>query len=126
MMEGPSASSEEKHESAGDIDPVAVDSLTALDPERSMREAEIKTYVRHFHFGRHSGQYDKVVIRSKFEVQKAPKMEAFCCGMGRGHSWSANASRNNWTRTFASGSRPTTRPSHLTIVLAPYARSADA
>jgi hypothetical protein len=35
---GPGADSEEKHEPAGDIDTVVVDSLKALDPERPIRE----------------------------------------------------------------------------------------
>jgi hypothetical protein len=35
------ADSEEKHEPAGDIDTVVVDSLKALDPERPIREADI-------------------------------------------------------------------------------------
>ena len=38
---GLSADSEEKHEPAGDIDTVVVDSLKALDPERPIREADI-------------------------------------------------------------------------------------
>ena len=40
-MEGLGADSEEKHEPAGDIDTVAVDSLKALDPDRPIREANI-------------------------------------------------------------------------------------
>jgi hypothetical protein len=36
------ADSEEKHEPAGDIDTVVVDSLKALDPERPIREADIQ------------------------------------------------------------------------------------
>jgi hypothetical protein len=42
MMEGPSADSEEKHEPVSDIDTFVVDSLKALDPERPIREAEVK------------------------------------------------------------------------------------
>jgi hypothetical protein len=38
---GLGADSEEKHEPAGDIDAVVVDSLKALDPERPIREADI-------------------------------------------------------------------------------------
>ena len=38
---GLGADSEEKHEPAGDIDTVVVDSLKALDPERPIREADI-------------------------------------------------------------------------------------
>ena len=41
---GPSADSEEKHEPAGDIDTVVVDSLKALDPERPIREADISVF----------------------------------------------------------------------------------
>ncbi len=39
-----SADSDEKHEPAGDIDTVAVDSLKALDPNRPIREADILCY----------------------------------------------------------------------------------
>jgi hypothetical protein len=39
---GPGADSEEKHEPASDIDTVVVDSLKALDPNRPIREADIK------------------------------------------------------------------------------------
>src|SRR5216684_178616 len=38
---GLGADSEEKHEPAGDIDTVVVDSLKALDPKRPIREADI-------------------------------------------------------------------------------------
>jgi len=38
---GLSADSEEKHELASDIDPVAVDSLKVVDPKRPIREADI-------------------------------------------------------------------------------------
>ena len=41
-----SADSEEKHEPAGDIDTVAVDSLKALDPNRPIREADIGCALR--------------------------------------------------------------------------------
>ena len=41
-MERPGADSEEKREPAGDIDAAAVDSLKALDPNRPIREADIK------------------------------------------------------------------------------------
>jgi hypothetical protein len=41
---GPGADSEEKHESAGDIDTEAVDGLKALDPKRPIREADIGRY----------------------------------------------------------------------------------
>jgi hypothetical protein len=39
---GLGADSEEKHEPASDIDAVMVDSLKALDPQRPIREADIK------------------------------------------------------------------------------------
>jgi hypothetical protein len=39
-MEEPGADSGEKHEPAGDVDAVMVDSLKALDPERPIREAD--------------------------------------------------------------------------------------
>ena len=42
MMEGPGADSEEKHEPVSDIDTVTVDSLKALDPNRPIREADIR------------------------------------------------------------------------------------
>jgi hypothetical protein len=43
MMEGPfGADSGEKHELAGDIDTVAVDSLKALEPNRPIRQADIR------------------------------------------------------------------------------------
>ena len=42
MMEGPCADSEEKREPAGDIDTVLVDSLKALDPNRPIREADMR------------------------------------------------------------------------------------
>jgi len=45
-MEGPSADSEEKHEPVGDIDTAAMESLKALDPERPIREADIKSLGR--------------------------------------------------------------------------------
>ena len=41
-MEGPGAESEEKREPASDINTVPVDSLKALDPERPIREADIR------------------------------------------------------------------------------------
>ena len=41
-MEGPGADSEEKREPASDINTCAVDSLKVLDPERPIREADIK------------------------------------------------------------------------------------
>jgi len=41
-MEGPCADSEEKHEPASDIDTVVVDSLKVLDPNRPIREADIR------------------------------------------------------------------------------------
>src|SRR5476649_954453 len=39
---GLGADSEEKHEPVSDIDTVVVDSLKALDPERPIREADIR------------------------------------------------------------------------------------
>ncbi|MGC2827523.1 MAG: hypothetical protein WA322_25395, partial [Pseudolabrys sp.] len=39
---GPGADSEEKHEPVSDIDTVVMDSLKALDPNRPIREADIK------------------------------------------------------------------------------------
>jgi len=39
---GPGADSEEKHEPASDIDTGAVDSLKALDPDRPIREADLR------------------------------------------------------------------------------------
>jgi hypothetical protein len=42
MMEGPCAESEEKHEPASGVDTELVDSLKALDPERPIREADIR------------------------------------------------------------------------------------
>jgi hypothetical protein len=39
---GPGADSGEKHEPAGDINTVVVDSLKALDPEWPIREAEVE------------------------------------------------------------------------------------
>jgi len=39
---GPGADSEEKHEPASDLDTAVVDSLKALDPDRPIREADIK------------------------------------------------------------------------------------
>jgi hypothetical protein len=39
---GLGADSEEKHEPASDIDTAAVDSLKALDPNRPIRETDIK------------------------------------------------------------------------------------
>jgi hypothetical protein len=42
MMEGPGADSEEKHEPVSDIDAVGWESLKALDPERPIREAEVR------------------------------------------------------------------------------------
>jgi hypothetical protein len=39
---GRGADSEEKHEPASDIDTVVVDSLKALDPERPIREADMR------------------------------------------------------------------------------------
>jgi hypothetical protein len=39
---GPSADSEEKHEPVSDIDTAVVGSLKALDPERPIREADIR------------------------------------------------------------------------------------
>ena len=42
MMEGPGANSEEKHEPVSDIDTVVMDSLKALDPNRPIREADIR------------------------------------------------------------------------------------
>ena len=38
---GLGADSGEKHEPVSDIDPVVVDSLKALDPDRPIREADI-------------------------------------------------------------------------------------
>ena len=43
MLEGPGADSEEKREPASDIDIAVVDSLKALDPERPIREADIRS-----------------------------------------------------------------------------------
>ncbi len=40
---GLGANSEEKHEPASDIDTAVVDSLKALDPERPIREADMKS-----------------------------------------------------------------------------------
>jgi hypothetical protein len=40
-MEAPGADSEEKRVLASDVDPVMVDSLKALDPNRPIREADI-------------------------------------------------------------------------------------
>jgi len=40
---GLGADSEEKREPAGDIDAAVVDSLKALDPERPIREADIRS-----------------------------------------------------------------------------------
>ena len=42
MMEGPWADSEEKHEPVSDIDTAVVDSLKVLDPNRPIREANIR------------------------------------------------------------------------------------
>src|SRR3954469_24654470 len=42
MMERPGADSEEKREPVSDIDIAAVDSLKVLDPNRPIREADIK------------------------------------------------------------------------------------
>jgi hypothetical protein len=39
---GPGADSEEKHEPVSDIDTVVMDSLKALDPNRPIREADMK------------------------------------------------------------------------------------
>ena len=39
---GLGADSEEKHEPASDIDAVVVDSLKVLDPERPIREADLR------------------------------------------------------------------------------------
>jgi hypothetical protein len=50
MMEGPSADSGEKHEPASDIDTAAVDSLKVLDPNRPIREADIKVKGPYFRF----------------------------------------------------------------------------
>jgi hypothetical protein len=44
---GPKADSEEKHEPASDIDTMTVDSLKALDPNRPIREADIRQRGRH-------------------------------------------------------------------------------
>jgi hypothetical protein len=44
---GPGADSEEKREPASDINTCAVDSLKVLDPERPIREADIKESRRH-------------------------------------------------------------------------------
>jgi len=41
-MEGPRADSEEKQEPASDFDTALEDRLKALDPERPIREADIK------------------------------------------------------------------------------------
>jgi len=41
---GLGADSGEKHEPAGDIDTVVVDSLKALDPNRPIREADVKRH----------------------------------------------------------------------------------
>jgi hypothetical protein len=41
------ADSEEKHEPVSDIDTAAVDSLKVLDPERSIREADIRRHIKH-------------------------------------------------------------------------------
>ena len=41
-QKGLGADSEEKHEPASDIDTESVDSLKALDPERPIREADIR------------------------------------------------------------------------------------
>jgi hypothetical protein len=40
---GPGADSEEKHEPVSDIDTALVDSLKALDPNRPIREADMRT-----------------------------------------------------------------------------------
>ena len=42
MLEGPGADSEEKHEPASDVDTALVDRLKALDPNRPIREADIR------------------------------------------------------------------------------------
>ena len=42
IMEGPGADSEEKREPVSDINTGAVESLKALDPDRPIREADIK------------------------------------------------------------------------------------
>jgi len=47
---GPGADSEEKHEPAGDIDTVVMDSLKALDPNRPIREADISGPGRYLAF----------------------------------------------------------------------------
>jgi hypothetical protein len=47
MMEGLSADSEEKHEPASDIDTALMDSLKVLDPERPIREADMRRLHRH-------------------------------------------------------------------------------
>ena len=41
-QKGPDADSEEKHEPASDIDTALMDSLKVLDPERPIREADVR------------------------------------------------------------------------------------
>ena len=50
----PGADSEEKHEPAGNIDTIVVDSLKALDPDRLIREADMCGTVADVGFDRHS------------------------------------------------------------------------
>jgi len=42
MMEGPCADSEEKHEPVSDTNTAAIESLKALDPNRPIREADMR------------------------------------------------------------------------------------
>ena len=49
-MEGPwGADSEDKREPVSDIDTAVVDSLKVLDPERPIREADIRAHVSNAH-----------------------------------------------------------------------------
>jgi hypothetical protein len=82
---GPSADSEEKHEPAGDTDTSAVDSLKALDPNRPIREADIRSPVFHVGYGpskRHRVMKKKdrpVTVSQKFNLVfcQAAKVAAF-------------------------------------------------
>src|ERR1700693_3584052 len=71
---GLGADSEEKREPASDIDTVVVDSLKALDPERPIREADIRL--------ERINPYDTSIVRPRVDqaALAVPVVFLACCG----------------------------------------------
>src|SRR6516165_1465547 len=71
LWKGPSAESVEKHEPASDIDTAVAESLKALDPNRPIREADIRARPSNLRFTPNSGHQLSALGRFKGSFRRA-------------------------------------------------------